>query len=192
MTKAWRGQRTPSRRGRMLLLASTSGKRLPEVAPPRWPPEVVDLLQRLRLDLAVVCTILCTYTWPYGAVVRLERRHLDLEAGTLRLDPGKNREGRFVRLTPELRGLLAAQLAHVNDLSKRLGRVVPYLFPRMNRRWERDCDRDFTKVLVAACKRLGLKCRTPGERRRASRRVWAAPEVQRAWRVFEIALGVER
>jgi hypothetical protein len=41
-------------------------------------------------------------------VLTLERRHLDLEAGTLRLDPGmtKNAEGRIVYLTPELKALL--------------------------------------------------------------------------------------
>jgi hypothetical protein len=41
-------------------------------------------------------------------VLMRERRHLDLEAGTLRLDPGmaKNEEGRVVHLTPERRTLL--------------------------------------------------------------------------------------
>ncbi len=39
-----------------------------------------------------------------------ERRQLDLEAGTLPLEPGttKNDEGRLVYLTPELKALLAA------------------------------------------------------------------------------------
>jgi integrase len=41
-------------------------------------------------------------------ILTRERRHVDLEAGTLRLDPGetKNGEGRVVYLTPELKALL--------------------------------------------------------------------------------------
>jgi len=43
-------------------------------------------------------------------VLTLERRQLDLDAGTLRLDSGmtKNDDGRLVYLTPELKALLSA------------------------------------------------------------------------------------
>ena len=63
----------------------------------------------------------------------LERRQLDLEAGTLRLDPGttKNDDGRLVYLTPELKALLAAQVDRVKALERTLGRVIPFLFPHL-------------------------------------------------------------
>ena len=52
-----------------------------------------------------------TYGWRMQSeVLTLERRQLDLEAGTLRLDPGstKNDEGRVIYLTPEVKALLGA------------------------------------------------------------------------------------
>lgn len=57
---------------------------------------------------------------------------MDLEAGTLRLEPGttKNDEGRTVYLTPDLKAALAGQVARVEALQKRLGRIIPWLFPR--------------------------------------------------------------
>ncbi len=58
----------------------------------------------------------------------LELRHLDLGAGTLRLDPGttKNDEGRLVYLTPELKALLKGQVERVRTLMQRTGRIIPY------------------------------------------------------------------
>jgi hypothetical protein len=45
-------------------------------------------------------------------VLVLERRQVDLEAGTLRLDAGttKNDEGRVVYVTPVLKSLVSAQV----------------------------------------------------------------------------------
>ena len=55
---------------------------------------------------------------------------LDLEAGTLRLNPGttKNDDGRLVYLTPELKAMMAAQVARVEALQHRLGKIIPELF----------------------------------------------------------------
>jgi len=48
-------------------------------------------------------------------VLTLTLSQLDLEAGTLRLEPGttKNADGRLVYLTPELQTLLSAALVQV-------------------------------------------------------------------------------
>ena len=60
-------------------------------------------------------------------MLSLERRQLDLETGTLRLELGttKNDEARTVYITPELRTMLAAQLERVDQLSRRIKRIVP-------------------------------------------------------------------
>ena len=90
--------------------------------------------RRLSDDLRVVVTIAHTYGWRVPSeVLTLDRRQLDLDAGTLRLDPGttKNDDGRIVYLTPELKALLAAQVARVEGLQRRRGTVIPALFPHL-------------------------------------------------------------
>src|SRR5262245_12268132 len=129
--------------GRMLRLAYENGKlaRLPlirklkEAAPRQGSFErrqVEALRRHLSDDLQTAVAIAYRFGWRMQSeVLSLERRHLDLTAGTLRLDPGstKNDEGRIVYLTPELKVVLGAQLTRVEALQKRTGRIVPYLFP---------------------------------------------------------------
>jgi integrase len=102
---------------RMLRLAYEHGKlaRLPVIrklkeAAPRegfFERDQYDAVRRLlKPDLQVAVAIAYTYGWRMRSeVLTLERRQLDLEAGTLRLDPGttKNDEGRLVYLTPRAR-----------------------------------------------------------------------------------------
>ena len=166
---------------RMLRLAYENGKlmRLPilhlpkEGAPregffEREPYEAVR--RRLSPDLQVAAAIAYTFGWrTQSEVLTLERRQLDLEAGTLRLDPGttKNDEGRVVYLTPELKSLLAAQLARVETLQRRTGKIVPFLFPYLTgkkRAGERR--QDFRKAWASACKEAGV----PGMHRHDFRR----------------------
>ncbi len=88
----------------------------------------------------------------------LERRQVDLEAGTLRLDPGttKNGEGRTVYLTPELKMLLTAQLERVDRLSKRTKTINPCVFPHLGGRSRLGQRRpDFRKAWEAACRKAG-------------------------------------
>jgi integrase len=68
--------------------------------------------RHLPVDLQVAVAIQPEVGWRNKSeVMMLERRHLDLDAGTLLLDPGmaKNEDGRFVYLTPELKRLLTEQ-----------------------------------------------------------------------------------
>jgi hypothetical protein len=102
---------------RMLRLAYEHGKlmrppvirKLKEASPragffERAPYEAVR--RRLKPDLQVAVTIAYTYGWRVQEILGLERRQLDLERGTLRLDPGttKNDESRVVYLTPSWLG----------------------------------------------------------------------------------------
>ncbi|HEV8722937.1 MAG TPA: tyrosine-type recombinase/integrase [Candidatus Binatia bacterium] len=61
-----------------------------------------------------------------------ERKHVDLKAGWLRLEPGetKNRDGRNFPLTPRLRQVLQAQTERTEALQRAEGKIIPQLFHR--------------------------------------------------------------
>ena len=125
-------------------------------------------------------TVAHTFGWRMQSeVLPLERRHLDLDAGTLRLDPGmtKNDDGRLVYLTPELKAMLGAQVVRVKALERQLGRVIPFLFPHLNggdprraggpRRTVLGAQRyDFRRAWRRACREAGV----PGRLRHDFRR----------------------
>jgi len=121
-------------------------------------------------DLQVAAAIAYTFGWRMQSeVLPLEIRQLDLEAGTLRLDPGttKTGDGRLVYLTPELKSLLAAQLARVRTAERKAGRIIPYLFPyRSGARRIRQRRCDFRKAWKTACAAAGV----PGMHRHDFRR----------------------
>jgi integrase len=121
-------------------------------------------------DLQVAAAIAYTFGWrTQSEVLVLELRQLDLEAGTLRLDAGttKNGDGRLVYLTPELKGLLRAQVERVRAAERKSGRIIPSLFPyRSGPRRIGQRRRDFRKAWAAACKAAGV----PGMHRHDFRR----------------------
>jgi len=85
--------------------------------------------------LQVAASIAYTFGWrTQSEVLTLERRQVDLEAGTLRLDPGttKNDDGRLVYMPPDLKRLVAAQVDRVRILERKVGRVIPFLFPHLH------------------------------------------------------------
>ncbi len=152
--------------GRMLRLAYENGKllRLPVLRqlkenPPRhgfFEREQFEAVRRhLPEDLRVAVTIAHTFGWRMQSeVLSLELRQLDLDSGTLRLDPGatKNNEGRVVYLTPELTAMLRAQTDRVMRLMRERGAVIPYLFPHLEGCHQGKARRDFRKVWKTACK----------------------------------------
>jgi integrase len=168
---------------KMLRLAYENGKlirlpifHLPKESAPRegfFEREQYEAVRRhLALDLQAAVAIAFTYGWRmHSEVLALERRHVDLEAGTLRLDPGttKNDEGRVVYLTPELKAALGAQVARVEALQKRLGRIIPYLFPFLSGSKRRGQRRgDFRKAWQTACAAAGVPGRHPHDFRRTA------------------------
>jgi len=115
--------------------------------------------RRLRPDLQTALAIGYTYGWRMQSeVLALERRQVDLDSGTLRLDPGetKNDEGRVVYLTPELKSLLVAQLERVERLSKQTRQIIPYLFPHLTGRRAGTQRGDFRKAWTTACQKAGV------------------------------------
>jgi integrase len=167
----------------MLRLAYENGKLLrlpilhkPSEGPPREgffeATQFDSVRKRLPVDLQVAVTIAYTYGWrTQSEILTLERRHVDLEAGTLRLDPSmtKNREGRLVYMTPEVKTALAGQLERVRGLERRLGQVVRYVFPHVGKgKRAGQRRRDFRKAWATACRKAGLLGRVRHDFRRTA------------------------
>jgi integrase len=156
--------------GRMLRLAYEHGtlarlpilRKLAEAAPRAGFFEAErfqSVRRRLPPDLQVAVSIAHTYGWRMQSeIMPLERRQLDLEAGTLRLDPGQGKTGqpRVVVLTAELRRLLAEQVDRVRALERQRGIIVRYLFPHLVGRRRAGSPRlDFRRAWRTACKAAG-------------------------------------
>jgi integrase len=112
----------------------------------------------LRPDLQVACNLAYTYGWRMlDEVLTLEKAQLDLSAGTVRLEPGgsKNDDARLVYLTPEGTTALTAQLERVRELERRLGRIVPFVFPHLTGPLAGTRIKNFRKAWATACRRTG-------------------------------------
>ena len=99
---------------------------------------------------------------------------MDLAAGTVRLDPGttKNREGRVVVLTPDLKRVLVGQwqatraigLKRNPDAKGRdIAEAVPWVFHQNGERIK-----SFRRAWLTACKTAGLVGRIPHDFRRTA------------------------
>ena len=102
----------------------------------------------------------------------MTRQQVDLDAGTLRLEPGltKNRDGHLVYLTPELKVAFAEQLARVTGLERELSRVIPYVFPTPYGPHKGQRRKDFVKAWQRACRQSGCPGRLKHDLRRTAAR----------------------
>ncbi len=161
---------------KLLRLAYKHGKlprlpvveKMPEAAPRAGfvtREQFVTIRQHLPEELRVAVTVAYTFGWRKREVLNLRRHHYNPQDGTLRLDPGttKNREGRVIRLTPELRTLLDAQVERVRELEREAERVVE---PR--------------KPWLAACAAAGLPGILIHDLRRSAVRNMEQAEVSRS------------
>lgn len=110
----------------------------------------------------------------HSEILPLEWRHVDLDAGEVRLDPEttKNREGRTFPLTDDLCALLKAQQT-ARDALKEAGQIVPWVFWRMVAKGRRGPKapkpiKRFTKSWQAACVAAGCPGRIPHDFRRTA------------------------
>jgi len=117
-----------------------------------------DLIaHRLPVELAAAALVGLTFGWRKAEILTRELRHLDLEAGTLRLDPGETKNGRGeVRLTSELRAVVADQVARVRTLEQQSGRIIPWLFPHLTGPHAGHSVTDLRKTWTRACRAAGL------------------------------------
>jgi integrase len=87
--------------------------------------------------------------WRLQEVISREWRHVDLDAGTVRLEPGetKNKRPRMIYGTPELLEVLTGQRQRVDVFQRTRGRIIPWVFFRPDGRpvksfrkaWKRAC-----------------------------------------------------
>jgi integrase len=135
--------------------------RLLREPPPRAgfvePAQFEALVRHLPEPHALAVRLCYTLGWRRGEVFGLERRHVDLAAGALRLEPGETKtgEGRLAFLPPELLAALRAHLERLDALQRQLGRVIPRLFVYLRGRWMGRPIRDFRKVWRRACRAAG-------------------------------------
>jgi adhesin HecA-like repeat protein len=98
-------------------------------------------------------------------VLKLQWRHVDFEAGSVRLDAGttKNGEGRVFPLTHELRALLEAQRERTRHVEREQGVICPWVFHRSGRPVL-----DFRNAWVRACEAAGCPGRIRHDFRRTA------------------------
>ena len=89
----------------------------------------------------------------HNELLTRERKHVDLKAGWLRLEPGetKNRAGRNFPLTPRLREVLQRQIEYTEVLQRAKGRIIPWLFHRDGKPIK-----NFRRAWLTACVAAGF------------------------------------
>ena len=132
-------------------------------------------------------------------IFKLQRHHLDLDAGWLRLDPGgetKNDEGRMFPLDelPELRNVLEDQVALTEALEKNTGVQIPWLFHRDGKQikshytaWRAACDRaGCTGKLVHDFRRTAVRNFERGEISRSAGMAMSGHKTESVYRRYAI------
>jgi integrase len=98
-------------------------------------------------------------------ILSRQKQHLDLQSGCLKLDreeTGSGEERKFP-LTPGMRELLVRQLEEVNELERKTGRIIPWLFHHNGKPIK-----DFRKAWALACQRAGIVGKVPHDFRRTA------------------------
>jgi integrase len=114
--------------------------------------ELDAVCRELTLPLELVVRFMYFTGWRKSEVLTREWRHVDFNAGVIRLEPGetKNKEGRtfpFAAL-PGLRDVLERARAYTDEVQHRRGVVIPWVFHREGKpvrrfgvAWRGACDR---------------------------------------------------
>jgi len=95
--------------------------------------------------------------WRRNELLSRRWRHVDLDAGWLRLDPGetKNGEGRQFPLRGRLREAMTEQAVRKTVVERQTGRIVDALFFHLDGAREGEPIREFKRAWASACRRAG-------------------------------------
>ncbi len=122
-------------------------------------PAFRAIVRHLEPDTALAATIGYETAWRIQSeVLPLTWSRVDVQAGAIRLDAGmsKNGEARTAFLGPDTARMLVEQRARVGALERELGRIIPEVFPHLDKgplRGQRI--REFRKAWYRACRRAG-------------------------------------
>lgn len=116
------------------------------------------ITKHLPADLVPLAEVAYITGWRKEELLSRDWRHVDFNAGWIRLDPGetKNKEGRQFPLTPRLRKVLDNQRARCWLLEKKHGCVIPYVFFRSSGKFEGQRIKNPDKAWQAARKRAEM------------------------------------
>ena len=122
-------------------------------------PACRSIVRHLAPDVALAAQIGYETAWRIQSeVLPLTWARVDVQAGAIRLDTGmsKNGEARTAFLGPDTTGMLAEQRARVSALERELERIIPEVFPHLDKGplWGQRI-REFRKAWYRACRRAG-------------------------------------
>jgi integrase len=135
-------------------------------------PALEAIVEKLPEPHGLAIRLCYTLAWRRAEVFSLQWRHVDLDRGIVRLEPGetKNGEGRTAFLTGELLDGLRDYRTKVEALQRRLERVIPDVFVRLKgklagqrlgsfrKRWDRACEAaGVPGLLVHDLRRSGVR-----------------------------------
>jgi integrase len=98
-------------------------------------------------------------------ILKLCWRNVDFAAGTVRLEPGttKNKDGRLIYMTPQLRALLQEQREKTLALQRRGGQIINLVFHNRGRRIA-----NYYKAWYKACHEAKISAKIPHDFRRTA------------------------
>jgi integrase len=107
-----------------------------------------------RPELAALARVAYVTGWRRGELLSRHWRHVDFDAGWLRLEPEetKNRDGRMFPLIQGLRDVLLGQRARVEAIQRATATIIPWVFVMDNAQPVRD----FKRAWHTARKRAGV------------------------------------
>jgi integrase len=132
------------------------------------------VLRHLPDYLEPVATVAYITGWrTKSEILPRQWRHVDFDAGWLRLDPGetKNGEGREFPFTPELRAVLEAQRQRVREIERVTGAIIPWEFVHLlggGRTTAGSRIKDFCGAWDKACRDAGVPGRLVHDFRRTA------------------------
>ena len=123
--------------------------------------ELRVLLRELPPEIRPIIEMAYITGWRKSELLSRQWRHVDMEAGWLRLEPGetKNGEGRMFPITDRLRGVLEAHQAVRQRLEAANARIIPDLFFHYTGRFEAERIATIEKQWRKARRKAGLEHR---------------------------------
>lgn len=123
--------------------------------------DLCAILATLHAELHPLVKAAYITGWRKSELLSRDWRHVDFEAGWIRLEPGetKNGEGRMFPLTDRLRGVLEAQQVVRLEVGRRTGRMVEAVFFRHDGAYVGERIRNFHKAWSAGLEAAELESR---------------------------------